>query len=136
MKGHEAGVFEEDRHGLAHCCDTVLLQDIRGILLIGSPNKRPPSGKYTVDRHAVDRAQPHHAFGNEGTADLLALGRKDHPVAHYIGEREGGFEQSQHSLQHEKTSLNRVGGGLLAPTSHTTVRAVRHTAVPAIPLFR
>jgi hypothetical protein len=24
----------------------------------------------------------------------------------------------------------------LAPTSHTTVRAVRHTAVPAIPLFR
>jgi len=26
-------------------------------------------------------------------------------------------------------SLNRVGGGLTAPASHTTVHAVRHTAV-------
>jgi hypothetical protein len=29
----------------------------------------------------------------------------------------------------DQTKMDRVGGGFTAPTSHTTVRAVRHTAV-------
>jgi hypothetical protein len=36
----------------------------------------------------------------------------------------------------EEGSQDRVGGGLTAPASHTTVRAVRHTAVREIILRR